>query len=585
MSVPTSQIEVLNNGIALVDSPQTTLYAVIGCSTDGPLMSPRQVSYSSLLETFEAGPAVKAAAYCLAQTDTNVFFVRVPATAVSAVKTLDVSEKTGTSVVTVPGTATDSYEFVITIVNGGTIGTPGITYTISQDGGETVSNTTALGSATTIASGGITFTFAAGTLVTGDVIRLFTYPASESIYAYSATATGTATVDFTGTPIDSYEIRFEVIEGGEIGVEGITYRYSLDAGRTFTDVMRLGTAESVELMDYENISTGVTVSFANVTDTLDATDVFTCKTYGPQCQASDVNDALQALEDNVSFAGKYNFVQVVSDFGFAAVNSVASKLNSLYQESTFTHGLFQTRQIGASESDDHFNAEMTTFRNNVADNRVSVGARHGKIQDPVGGHILWRNAIWSAPARLVSRPIAEELGRKLTGALPSDVSISNDEGEIVEYDARVDSVLHDLGFVTYRTYKGETGIYFTRGNIMSPAGSDFKVIAHRRVMDLASKIFQKVGEMQILNGLRLNASTGYILEKDARKLDRDLLSALEENLADSVSGIQAKFNRNDVLTGANPTLRAKVRIVPLGYVGDFRGEIGFVAKLPQTQEV
>jgi len=87
------------------------------------------------------------------------------------------SHITGTSVVTAGATfPLEHYAVQVTIVNAGTVGTAGITYTYSLDGGTTVSAVQALGTATTLAipNSGVSFNLGAGTLLAGDNWSVFT---------------------------------------------------------------------------------------------------------------------------------------------------------------------------------------------------------------------------------------------------------------------------------------------------------------------------------------------------------------------------------------------------------------------------
>ncbi len=86
---------------------------------------------------------------------------------------------TGTSgVVTTPGSAPYMhYDVEVMVVAGGTVGTPGITYTWSVDGGNTVSAVTALGSSATLAlpNTGVSFNLTNGqTLNPGDNWSIYT---------------------------------------------------------------------------------------------------------------------------------------------------------------------------------------------------------------------------------------------------------------------------------------------------------------------------------------------------------------------------------------------------------------------------
>lgn len=82
----------------------------------------------------------------------------------------------GTSVPTITGTPYDDYQPVFKVINGGTIGTAGITFQVSLDLGRTFGPVFALGTATSYAipQSGITINFGSGTLVANDQISFRT---------------------------------------------------------------------------------------------------------------------------------------------------------------------------------------------------------------------------------------------------------------------------------------------------------------------------------------------------------------------------------------------------------------------------
>lgn len=88
-----------------------------------------------------------------------------------------VSGSIGTSVPTTSGTPADTYYFVLKIVNGGTVGTSGITYQMSLDAGRNFGPVLSLGTSTSIGpvgSTGITISLASGTLTTGQQFQFST---------------------------------------------------------------------------------------------------------------------------------------------------------------------------------------------------------------------------------------------------------------------------------------------------------------------------------------------------------------------------------------------------------------------------
>ncbi len=175
MSVPSVNIVELDGQLGVLPDG-TRAFAAIGPATSGSLDTPTAYARTTdVITTFGAGPMVELACAMIAKTGKPVICVRSGNTVAGTHANIDVTKKTGTSVVTagVDTSPDDNYEPYFRVVTGGTIGTAGITYVYSLDGGRTESPVTALGTANTFTfpnSGGIGYAFGAGTLVAGDII-------------------------------------------------------------------------------------------------------------------------------------------------------------------------------------------------------------------------------------------------------------------------------------------------------------------------------------------------------------------------------------------------------------------------------
>lgn len=184
MSVPSVVITELDGQIGALPSGQKIL-AMVGPCDGGTVNSPAAFGRKKdVIAAFTAGPLVEEACHFIEITKLPVMCVKSAASVAATNDAIDVTGKTGTSVVTASGLANDDYDVVFTVVTGGTIGVAGITFTESFDDGRTTSPVTALGTAvlrTFPGAGTLAFNFAAGTLVAGDVIRIRTHaPASNS---------------------------------------------------------------------------------------------------------------------------------------------------------------------------------------------------------------------------------------------------------------------------------------------------------------------------------------------------------------------------------------------------------------------
>jgi hypothetical protein len=269
---------------------------VIGYASAGQLTA-KEVTNTTLVSTFVSGDAVKACARAISRASAKAIFVRRTHTAVAATRTLT-KTVAGTSVITATGTPTEAREFVFTVTSGGTIGTSNVGYTLSTDGGATSVSAVLTSPAATLSIGfGVTLNFTVGTLVIADVARVSTTDPSPAILSLLKSGGGTLAPSASGTPLETYRGRIEFLAAGVIGVDGITYRVSLDNGETWQSTASLGTATSIVVLDKRvdetTTPTGVTLTLT-ATETVATDTVITFRTTAPRVAIADVLAAISA---------------------------------------------------------------------------------------------------------------------------------------------------------------------------------------------------------------------------------------------------------------------------------------------------
>jgi len=206
--LPSVQINELDGALGVLPSG-ASYFAIVGVSDSGPIATPAAFSRTQdVISNFGGGPLVEAACYYITAYDQPVLLTRATASVAATETAIVVTGITGTSAVTVGGdtTANDDYEVVLKIVTGGTVGTTGITYQTSLDGGRSFSAVTALGVATSIVipgSGGIGFALGTGTLVAGDTAS---YRTTAPTWASGDLTTALAALKVSTTPFDVVSI-------------------------------------------------------------------------------------------------------------------------------------------------------------------------------------------------------------------------------------------------------------------------------------------------------------------------------------------------------------------------------------------
>lgn len=205
----------LNVGSA--PSSSLGVLAIIAGAQQGTFNQAAGFNRSDLaVQQFGAGPLAEYGAYNISVA--NKPFVAVRAnTSISATYTAITAHVTGSSVPTAGGTSPlEHYAPVINILNGGTIGTAGITYQYSLDGGSSFSGVQALGTSNvlTIPNSGVSFNLSSGTLIAGDNWSCFTErPLSNNTDLPAALeALRVTTLPWEGVLIDS------AVDTGTVGL-------------------------------------------------------------------------------------------------------------------------------------------------------------------------------------------------------------------------------------------------------------------------------------------------------------------------------------------------------------------------------
>lgn len=177
MTIPSVDVEKADFQTGSVGPDPTGVMAFIAASAIGtPNVAGSYARDDLAFGDYGTGPLVEYASYTLQVGKKPVVLVKGGAS-IAATYTALTKAIVGTCVPTAGASVPlDEYEPLVTIVGGGTVGTPGITYTYSLDGGDSQSGLQALGSATTltIPKSGVSFALAAGTLLDGDSWYCFT---------------------------------------------------------------------------------------------------------------------------------------------------------------------------------------------------------------------------------------------------------------------------------------------------------------------------------------------------------------------------------------------------------------------------
>lgn len=170
-------LSVRNGGLGARMGSVANALAICGAVPTGTTGVLKQYSSAAaLIAVHGICAATEKASDFIEDTEASVLFFPMAIGTAGKIYTPDVSLKAGTSAFSITGTPRDDYRFKFEVLTAGTIGTRGIVFRYSLDGGRVWSPGISLGTASTYAvpNTGMTLNFGAGTLVLADTVTAHT---------------------------------------------------------------------------------------------------------------------------------------------------------------------------------------------------------------------------------------------------------------------------------------------------------------------------------------------------------------------------------------------------------------------------
>jgi hypothetical protein len=371
--------------------------------------------------------------------------------------------------------------------------------------------------------------------------------------------TGASVLALTGTPADSYALQVKIVTGATGPTTGLaTFQYSLDGGITWSAVISLPTGGA-----YAIPNTGITATFG--TGTLVAGDIYSAAATGPGFITSDLGTALDVLLADTS---TYFAVYVVGVPANSTPGPAAGASFSAYLEAKLINAetsLYRyTRGIIAA--DDDTDANLKTEYTAQSYTRTVVAAGYAKLVSQLSGAQMKKPAATSIAARAAAVAPSQDLGAVADGALKGVTALYRDEQKTPALDA--------ARFATLRTIVGLPGYYVTNPRIMAAPTSDFQYLQLGRVMDIASTLNRFALLYYLNSSVRVNKTTGLILEADAQAIEQRVLSIVRSGTTQPgyASDVTVVLDRtvNVLSTGRIST---KLRVTPLGYLKGIDTEV------------
>lgn len=368
--------------------------------------------------------------------------------------------------------------------------------------------------------------------------------------------TGVATGTLSGAPVDDFDLIVKIVAGGtNPAAATATFQYSLDGGKTWSAVIALPSSGV-----YVIPNTGVTITFSAAS--LVAGDTFTYHETAPAFTNTELATALDALlaDPSTWFAVAVAGIPADASTWAAMFATMDTKLEGAATSlARYSYGYLSAPDLSDSA--------LVTAQASVSSKRVSSPAGFVNLTSAISGNSYKRPLLWSAVARAAASRPSEDPGRVASGPLLGVLALFRDEFKTPALDA--------VRFLTAQTRVGLNGFYISQGRIMAPAGSDYSYIPNRRVVDLATATGRNVLQQYINESLRVDRTTGFILEQDARTVENRVDRAIRAVVVQpgDASDVSVVVDRTISLLSTQ-SLKATVRILPLGYSRYITMDIG-----------
>lgn len=402
---------------------------------------------------------------------------------------------------------------------------------------------------------------------TGDSVA-GSYPNDDAVTSKDKGAgTSTVTVDNVGSePNGDYEVVIRFTKGGTIGTAGIEYQWSLDGGRTFSAALALGTATAIVVPD----SGGVTVDLG--VGTIIAGYEVSFPTRAPNFNASELGTAMDKLKLS-QVAWDLALISGVLDA--TTIATLETKMVGMGAAGKFKTAIGSARLPDPGETIAEYDAAVKGVFGAIQSRHIALCAGSMKLSSGVSGRQYRR--VVAAGAGPLEASVAAHVNTAAqdVGGIPG-ASIYDQNGNPTDYDESAYGTLDDGRFYVLRSWEDAEGVYPNIPRIFSAAGSDFRIIPHRRVMNLGLKVVKAYLDRRLSKPLEANPKTGYLLESEILRIEKGATRAAESVLrsAPSCSRVRVTLSRDDnVLSGAPVT--GSLKIVPLAYPEEFELEAGF----------
>ena len=221
-------------------------------------------------------------------------------------------------------------------------------------------------------------------------------------------------------------------------------------------------------------------------------------------------------------------------------------------------------------------ANVTVLKDLTTLNYNRVGILIGDTESASEGA-----AVGLTMGRIAACPVQRHIGRVKDGALKILHAYVGDKDPSV---ANVEAI-HDKGYITFRTFTGKSGYFFTDDCLATAVADDYRSIARRRTIDKAYRIIY-LTMLENVNDEIPITDKGYLVPSMVKSWESEIISAIvnqmttngelgsDPNDADD-SGVKVYINPEQNVASTSK-INVVVKVKPYGYAKFIDVELGFV---------
>jgi hypothetical protein len=189
-----------------------------------------------------------------------------------------------------------------------------------------------------------------------------------------------------------------------------------------------------------------------------------------------------------------------------------------------------------------------------------------------GDSELYSAAIGQVLGRAAKSAVNISIARVRDGAIAATGFLT--DGKTPEEHFSDRNLLHDAGFLFYRTYIGKNGYYLNDDATAVATTDDYHRLCLIRVIQKALVICYKTYIDEILDSIEVDPNSGKLPQPLCKAFEQYVINGINTNMNNEISGFTAYINPNqDLITSGR--LNVECRIVPTALLKEIKVDLSF----------